>query len=146
MLFSPSSIPKICHTYPTIIKCGTVVPYLKKTQVINKSRDKLLEFADISNFSSKISKFCYIRKYRYRLHFGTSFLILLNLLFVFEDFLINMVTILMMSAKLAQFCQHNFVSTILMMSAKGYDVMTPDYDVTNKILSRDSNYIVDAVM
>ena len=33
-----------------------------------------------------------------------------------------------------------------MMSAKGYDVMTPDYDVTNKILSRDSNYIVDAVM
>ena len=37
--------------------------------------------------------------------------------------------------------------TILMMSAK---LATPslsfDYNVTNKILSRDSNYIVDVVM
>ena len=29
---------------------------------------------------------------------------------------------------------------------KGYDVIIPDYDVTNKILSRESNYNVDAVM
>ena len=29
---------------------------------------------------------------------------------------------------------------------KGYNVIIPDYDVTNKILSRDSNYIVDVVM
>ena len=29
---------------------------------------------------------------------------------------------------------------------KGYDVIIPDSDVTNKILSRDSNYILDAVM
>ena len=40
-----------------------------------------------------------------------------------------------------------------MMSAKiatsakiGYDVMTYVHDVTNKILSRDSSYIVDVVM
>ena len=29
---------------------------------------------------------------------------------------------------------------------KGYDVIIPDYDVTNEILSRDSNSIVDALM
>ena len=29
---------------------------------------------------------------------------------------------------------------------KGYDVITSVHDVTNKILSRDSNYIVDVVM
>ena len=27
-----TTIPKICHTYPTIIKLGTVIPYLKKTK------------------------------------------------------------------------------------------------------------------
>ena len=34
--------------------------------------------ADISNFSLEISKFCYIKKYMYRLHFDTKFLILLT--------------------------------------------------------------------
>ena len=29
---------------------------------------------------------------------------------------------------------------------KGYDVIIPVHDVNNKILSRDSNYIVDVVM
>ena len=29
---------------------------------------------------------------------------------------------------------------------KGYDVIIPVHNVTNKILSRDSNYIVDVVM
>ena len=30
--------------------------------------------------------------------------------------------------------------------SKGYDVIISVYDLTNKILSRDSNYIVDVVM
>ena len=29
---------------------------------------------------------------------------------------------------------------------KDYDVIIPDFDVTNKILSLDSNHIVDVVM
>ena len=29
---------------------------------------------------------------------------------------------------------------------KGYEVITSVYDVTNKVLSRESNYIVDVVM
>ena len=53
-----------------------------------------------------------------------------------------MVTILMMPAKLAS----PGLLTIKIFQNKGYDVIIPDYDVTNKILSRTSNYIVDVVM
>ena len=37
-------IPKISHTYPTMIKLGTVITYLKKIQKIYKSRDTRPEF------------------------------------------------------------------------------------------------------
>ena len=53
-----------------------------------------------------------------------------------------MVTILMMSAKLAA----PRPLKIKIFRNKGYGIIIPDYDVTNKILSRDSNYIVDVVM
>ena len=63
---------KIGHTYPTMIKLGTVIAYLKKIQKIyTNDVTHLLSSADISIFSSKISKFCYLKKYRYRLHFDT---------------------------------------------------------------------------
>ena len=35
---------KICHTYPTMMKLGTVIPYLKKIQKIYESCDTPLEF------------------------------------------------------------------------------------------------------
>ena len=35
---------KICQTYPTMMKLGTVIPYLKKTQKIYESRNAPLEF------------------------------------------------------------------------------------------------------
>ena len=35
---------KICHTYPTVIKSGTDIPYLEKLQKIYESRDTTLEF------------------------------------------------------------------------------------------------------
>ena len=38
-----SALSKICHTYPTMIKLGTVILYLMKIQKICKSRDSLLE-------------------------------------------------------------------------------------------------------
>ena len=37
-------LPKICHTYPTMMKLGTVIPYPKKIQKIHESRDIPLEF------------------------------------------------------------------------------------------------------
>ena len=56
--------------------------------------------------------------------------------------IIMMVIILMMSAKMAT--PGPFKITVFWN--KGYDVIISVYEVTNKILSRDSNYIVDAVM
>ena len=38
------SLPKICQTYPTMMKLGTVIPYLKKIRKIYESRDTPLEF------------------------------------------------------------------------------------------------------
>ena len=48
----------------------------------------------------------------------------------------------MMSAKLAT---PGFLK-IKIFQNKGYDVIILDFDVTNKVLPCDSNYIVDAVM
>ena len=53
-----------------------------------------------------------------------------------------MVKILMMSAKMAT----PGLLKITVFWNKGYDVIISVDDVTNKILSRDSNYIVDVVM
>ena len=37
-------LPKICHTYPAMMKLGTVITYLKKIQKIYESRDTHPEF------------------------------------------------------------------------------------------------------
>ena len=36
-------LPKICHTYPAMMKLGAVIPYPKKIQKIYESRDTPLE-------------------------------------------------------------------------------------------------------
>ena len=59
-------IPKICYTYPTVMKLVTVINYLKKIQKIYESRvTRPLTSADITIFSTEISKFCCIKKYGY---------------------------------------------------------------------------------
>ena len=37
-------LPKICHTYPTMMKLGTVIPYPEKIQKIYESCDTPLVF------------------------------------------------------------------------------------------------------
>ena len=56
--------------------------------------------------------------------------------------LINLVIILMISAKMTT----PDVLKITVFRNKGYDVIIPVDDVTNKVLSRDSNYTVDVFM
>ena len=53
-----------------------------------------------------------------------------------------MVTILMMSAKMAT----PGLLKIRVFRNKDYDVIISVHDVTNKVLSCDSNYIIDVVM
>ena len=64
-------LPKICLTYPAMMKLGTVTPYPKKIQKIYESRDTPLEFSRHQHFSPEISRFCDIKKYSYRLYFDT---------------------------------------------------------------------------
>ena len=93
--------PKICHTYPTIMELGTVIPYLKNIQKILNHVTHFLSSLDISISSAEISRFCFIKKNRYRLYFDTDFLILLTFFESLKIVLIKMVTILMMSTKMA---------------------------------------------
>ena len=41
---SPPPLPNICPIYPAMMKLGTVIPFLKKTQNIYESRDTPREF------------------------------------------------------------------------------------------------------
>ena len=95
-----------------------------------------LSSTDISIFSLEISKFCYIKKYRYRLHFGTEFLTFLTFIDSEKGF----------KKDFFNKTGYNFDEIITVFWNKGYDVIIPVDDVTNKILSRDSNYIVDVSM
>ena len=52
-----SPLPKICHRYPTMMKLGTVIPYLTKIQKIYESRDTPLSSVDISVFHRKSANF-----------------------------------------------------------------------------------------
>ena len=90
-----------------------------------------LTSADISIFSQEISKFCYIKKYRYRLHFDAQFLTLLTFLEPLKIVLINMVRILMMSAQMVtpgHLKRKKFWN-------KGYDVKISVHDVTTTFYS-----------
>ena len=100
-----------------------------------------LSSADTSIPLPEISKFCYIKKYRYRLHFDVyiipnSF----NFFWIFKDSFKKIVKILMVSAKIATL---GFLKGIL---NKDYDVIIYLLDVIIQILLHDSNYIVDVAI
>ena len=42
--------PKICRRYPTMMKIGTIIPYLNKIQEIYESRDTSPEFCKHQHF------------------------------------------------------------------------------------------------
>ena len=46
-------LPKICHTYPIMMKLGTVIPYLKKIKKIHESRDTPPDFCWHQHFFTK---------------------------------------------------------------------------------------------
>ena len=55
----------------------------------------------VTHALTSAEKFCYIKNYRYRLHFGTQFLILLTFFDSLKIAVIKMFTILITSPKLA---------------------------------------------
>ena len=49
-------VPEICHTYPTMMKLGTVIPYPKKIQKMYESRDILLDIFHRKSANFDISR------------------------------------------------------------------------------------------
>ena len=112
------SLPKICHTYPTMMKLCTVMPYLKKVQKLYHLTHPMSP-ANTSSFLLEISKFGCVKKHMYRLHFDTKFLILLTFLESLKIVLTKKVIILMMLAKMAI----PGVPKITVFRNKGYGVI-----------------------
>ena len=112
-------IPKISQTYPTMMDLRANIPYVKKIQQIHKSHDT-----------------------PWVLLISATFVISRNTEGFSKFFLIKIVAILTMSAKLATLD----LLKIKVFWRNDYEVIIYILDVTNEILSRDSNYIVDIVM
>ena len=136
------ALPKICHTYPTMMKLGAVIPYLKKIQKIYESRDTPPDFCWHQHFFIGNQQILLYQEIQIYIAF---WYIISNSFKFFESlkiFLINLVIILMMSAKMTT----PGLLKITVFWNKGYDVIIPVDDVTNKILLRDSNYVIDVFM
>ena len=122
---SAPSLKSATHEIRSIKQINQVIYLLSSTDT------------DIGIFSLEINNFCYIRKYRHRLHFP----ILLTFFESVKVILINIVAILMMEAKLDTLG----LLKIEIFWNEGYDVIICVHNVTIKILSLRSNCIVDVV-
>ena len=124
-----SAVPKTCHTYHTMMKLFTFIPYLKKIQKLYMNHvTHPISPAGISNISPEIRKFCYIKKYMYRLDFDIKLLILWTFVEFLKIVLIKKVTILMMPSKMAT----PVLLKITLFWNKGSDVIIYVHGITNK--------------
>ena len=100
-------LPKNCHLYPSIIKLDTVIPYLKK---IFESSDTPLQFCWYPNLLTRNQQISLYQE-----------------AFLFKSVLINMVTTLKMSTKMATLGPLK----MKVFWCKVYNVIISVYDVTN---------------
>ena len=94
---SLKSVAHILQWWNLVQLCFT----LRKSKKIYKSRDAPLEFCWHQHFFNENQQLCQIKRYGYKFHFDTQFLLLLTFLEFLKVALINAVKILMMSAKSA---------------------------------------------
>ena len=125
-----------------MMKLGTIIPYLENIQKIYKSHDTLLELCWNQHFFTENQQILLYQE----ISMYSAFWYIISYSFNFFEslkiFLINMAAILMMSAKTATLG----LLRIKVFWNKIYDVIVCIYDLSNKFLSRDWNYIVDVVM
>ena len=129
-----NSLPKICHTYPTMMKPSIVIFYLKKIQKISESPDTILTFWWHPHFFTG-NQILICQEIQIYIAFwyiiSNSFNFFQSLKFV----LITTVRMFMISAIMATLG----LLKIKTFYKKGYEVIISDQYVTNKNLSRDSN-------
>ena len=92
-------LSKICHISYNDETWHSYTLRKKRSKKCVNHVTHLLSSTDISNFSPEISKFCYIKKYMYRLHFYRKFQIILTFLQSLKTVIIKIVAILMMQEK-----------------------------------------------
>ena len=80
------TLPKICHTYPTMMKLGTVIPYLKKIKKIYKSRDIPLAFCWFQRFFNGNQKILLYQEIQIQIAFWYIASNSFNFSWIFKDF------------------------------------------------------------
>ena len=135
-------LPKICHTYPAMMKLGAVIHYLKKIQKIYESCGTPLEFCWHQYFFTGNQQILIYQEIQIQIAVWYIISHSYNFFESLKIVLINMVTILMILPNIA---------TLGLLELKifwnnGYDILTSVHDVTNKIFLGESNYIVAVIM
>ena len=125
-----------------MMNLGTVIPYLKKIQKLYESRDTPLEFCWHQHFFTGNQQILLYQEIQIQIPFRYIISNSSNFSWVFKDFIINMVTILIMSAKMAT---PGFLE-IKPFWKKAYDVIIYVDDVIKKNLLPDLYYNVNVVM
>ena len=128
MASKKAPVPKICHTYPTVMKLGTVIPYLKKIEKYKNDVTHSLSSAEISIFQWKSRTFAISRNKDKVFYLYKKISILLIFFEFVKVILINMVAILILPAKLVTLG----ILKIKVFWNEGYDVIIFVHDVTRK--------------
>ena len=126
-------VPKICHTYLAMMKLVTVIPYPKKLQKIYQSRHTPAKFCWYQHFFTGNQHYLLYQEIHIYIAFWYIISNSLNFSWIFEKKFSKPVT------KMAT----PDLFKITVFWNKDYGVIITVDDVTNKILSRDSNYIVN---
>ena len=133
-------LPKICHTYSTIMNLGTVILHLKKFQKDYESHEIPLEFC--WHFFTGNQQILLYQEIQIQISFRYKISNSSNFSWVFKSCFNKHGHILMMLAKKAA----PSLLKLKIFWKKGYDVIFFALDITSPILSRDSNYNVNVVM
>ena len=130
---------EICHTYPTMMKLGTITPDLNRIHKIYDWRDAPLEFCWHQHFFSGNQQILLYQKMQIKISFWFIISNLFNFFWVFKGC----------------FNKHGYnfddisILDLLKINVfwnKDYDLIICVHEVTNKIFSSNSNYFVDVVM
>ena len=79
------ALPKICHTYPTMMKLGSVIPYPKKVQKIYESGNAPLEFCWHQHFLTRNQQILLYQEIQIQIVFWYIISIYFNFSWVFID-------------------------------------------------------------
>ena len=137
---------KVCHTYPTMMKPGRVIPYLRRIQKMCESRDKPLEFCWHQHFLTWNQQILPYQEIQIKIAFWYIISNSFNFSWVFKDCFNEHGYNFDDVSKNDYKCQQKNLLKMKVFWNKDYNVIISLHDVTNKILSRDSMYLVDVVM